>query len=110
MRCVLLCGGPVYEGISGPTEHLHSDRSLHVAIHFVIVVLRIRICANGSTPILILCFRFVVAFAFVICIRIAHKWNLSLRPTADGDWILCVCVCVCGYVCARVCMSVCVRR
>ena len=69
---MLLCSGPVYEGISNVTRHSHSDRSLHVAIHFV-VVLHIHIHTNGSTPILILYLRFFVAFTFVI--HITDKWN-----------------------------------
>ena len=73
---MLLLGGPVYERISGLTKHLQSDLSLHVAIHLVIVILRIHIDTNGSTATLILCLRFVGAFEFVIHIRIRHKWNL----------------------------------
>ena len=72
---MLLCGSPVYEGISSPTKHSHSDRSLHVAIHFVVVILCIH--TNGSTPMLILYFQSIVAFAFVI--PIMHKWNFSFR-------------------------------
>ena len=45
-------------------------------IHFVVVVVHIH--TNGTTAILILCFRFFVAFTFVIRIHITHKWNLSL--------------------------------
>ena len=65
----------VYEGISGPTKHLHSGRSLHVAIHFIIIVFCI--CTNGSTPILNVCFQFFVAFTFVIFIT--RKWNLRFN-------------------------------
>ena len=58
----------------GPIAICRGSRGL--VIHFVVVVLRcIRIRTNGSTPILILCFRFFVAF--VIRIRITDKWNLS---------------------------------
>ena len=42
-------------------------------IHFVTFTVRIHIWTNGITPVLILC-----AFAFVHCIRITQKWNLSL--------------------------------
>ena len=77
-RCVLLlCSGPVYEWISGPTKHSHSDRLLHVAIHFVVVVIRIH--TNGSTDMLILCFQLKKIVGFSICIRITQKWNLSLK-------------------------------
>ena len=76
MRHVLLCGSPVYEGISGPTKHSHLDRSLHVVIHFVIIIIHIH--TDGSTTMLILFFRSFVTLAFVIRIRITHKWNLSL--------------------------------
>ena len=63
---MLLCSSPVYEGISGLTKHSNSDRLLHVAIDFVIIMLQIYIRTNGSTPILILCFQFLVTLAFVI--------------------------------------------
>ena len=92
-RHVLLCSSPVYEGISSPTKHSHSDQSLQVAVHFVVIILRIH--TNGSTPILILCFRFFVAFAFVI--RIMHKWNLSFRlwkPIVFTGSTLQVCKCI----------------
>ena len=46
-------------------------------IHVVVIVLRIR-------TILILCCRFVVAFVFVIPIRITDKWNLSFRLVSPG--------------------------
>ena len=51
----------------------------HEWIHFVIIIDLIRIRTNGSTPILILCFRFFVAFI----IRITDKWNLSF-----SIWVL----------------------
>ena len=54
-RHVLLYSGPVYEGISRPAKHSHSDWSLHVAIHFVTFAVHIHIPMNGITPILILC-------------------------------------------------------
>ena len=93
MRRVLLCGSPMYEGISSPTNHSHSDRQLHEGMNFVTIILCIRIRINGSNPILILCCRFVVAF--VIRIRITHsaevesqlKGCITIRgaPTKPGE-------------------------
>ena len=75
---LLICSGSMHEGISSPIKHSHSDWSLHSASHFVIDAVRVRIQMHGNTTMLILCFRFFVAFAFVIHIRTMHKWNLSL--------------------------------
>ena len=80
---VLLWGSYVRELISCLIKHSRSDRSLHAAIHFVVIAVRIRIQSNGSTPILILCFRFFgVEFAFVIHIYIAQveSWLYLSRP------------------------------
>ena len=60
-------------------KHSHLERTIDAAIDFVTFAVRIRIQTFGSTPILFLCFRFFVAFPFIICIRITHKWNLSFR-------------------------------
>ena len=70
VQCVLLCCGPLYEGISCPTKHSHSHHSLHALFHFVACTVRIRIRMNGIT-------HSHSSFAFVI--RIMHKWNLSLN-------------------------------
>ena len=69
MRCVLLCGGTVYEGISRPIKYSHSDQSLHAMINCLAFAVYIRIRTNGIGPILILC-----AQSFVcICIRHSHS-------------------------------------
>ena len=71
---VLLCCDSVYEGISRPIKHSHSDRSQR----FILSDLQtIRIQTNGITPILILCARLFVTFAFIIHNCSTHKWNLS---------------------------------
>ena len=80
-RRLLLCGSHAYEGISGPIKHSHSHRSLHAAIQLVVFAVCIRM--NGITHVLILCARIFVAF--VIHIRIAHKWNLSFSHGTDYD-------------------------
>ena len=65
---MLLCGEPVYEGISGLTNH-----SLHEGIHLVVIIDVLHIHTNGNTPMLILSFQSFVTFAFVIRIHITHK-------------------------------------
>ena len=73
--------GSVYEYIFRPIRPSHLDILLHTAIYFVIATLRINIWPNGTTPILILWFQFVVSFVFIDCIpiRSIHKWNLSFK-------------------------------
>ena len=73
MRHVLLCGSTVYEGIPSPTNHSHWKLIAHEGIHVVVVILRICIRTNGSTPILILCFLDIwfqhlhSLFSFALC-------------------------------------------
>ena len=71
-------------------KHSHSDRSLHAAIHFVTFTVHISIQTNGITPMPILCARYFVVFTFVICLRIMHKWNLSLNCNRSGKRC-CIC-------------------
>ena len=63
---MLPCRGFGYEGISHPIKAFAFGPIANAVIHFV--------------AILILCARFIVAFAFVIRIRIAHEWDLSSMP------------------------------
>ena len=70
----------MYEGISYLIKHLHLHRLLDAAIHFVAFAACIR--TKGIAPVLILCARYFVVFAFNI-IRITHKWNLSFRLGSD---------------------------
>ena len=83
---------PLYEVCAtlrrpGISRDFRSDKTFafaliaHEGIHFVVVVLRIHICANGSTPILILCFRFFMShshssFAFALWTSgiLAYGW------------------------------------
>ena len=88
---VLLCSGSVYDGISRPIKHSHSEWSLHAAVYFVIITVRTCIRTFGNTPIVILCFQIFVTFAFIICIHIMHKWNLSLiQYVSVNNAMLCV--------------------
>ena len=78
-KCKFYLRATVCGLISHMIKHWHSNRLLHVAIHVVIVVLHIH--TNGHTHVLLPCFQFVVAFTFIVCIRIMHrsKWNLESR-------------------------------
>ena len=70
-RHVLLCGGPMYEGISDLMKHSHLDQSLMKGFmsSSYFVILRIHIHINGSTPILILCFRFFCHSSFTFALH-----------------------------------------
>ena len=121
---MLICSGHVYEGISSPTIHSQSDRSLHEGINFFIVVLR----TNGSTPILILCFRYFLShlhssFAFhisgilALCLSLLgsdglvstisgwEPWSSrNAAPLGDLDEIVTVVWCLFSQFALRVCI------
>ena len=75
----LLGRNPVYAGISHPTKHVHSNRSLHAVIQFIAFAVTFIFRRMAS---LLFCARFVVAFAFDTCIL----WKLSLMSKTAMSW------------------------
>ena len=77
---------PVCAGITSLTKHSHLDRLLMKGFIFVVVVLCIRIHTNRSTPILILCFRFLSHSSFTFALR---TWGiLALCYYVCTIWLL----------------------